>query len=75
MTTQFNQQAFEDKIYELATTEVNAVLPELVKNGGDVLEFQRQFLQAIHFAVEESVVQILYGIKLVTQAQANKEGQ
>lgn len=73
MTIQFNKQAFEDKIYELATAEINAVLPGLVKTGGDVLKFQRQFLQAIHYAIEESVVQILYSIKLM--AQVNKEGQ
>ena len=70
----FNKQAFEDRLYELATAEVNAVLPELVKIGGDVLKFQRQFLQAFHFVIEETVVQCLHGIRLMDQVQRNKEG-
>ena len=70
----FNRQAFEDKIYEIATAEVNAVLPSLMSNGGDVLKFQRQLLQAFHFAIEEIVVQCLHGIRLMDQVQQNKEG-
>ena len=74
MTT-FNKQAFEDRLYELATAEVNAVLPGLVKAGGDVLKFQRQFLQAFHFVIEESAVQCLHGIRLMAQVRQNKEDQ
>ena len=73
MTT-FNKQAFEDRLYEMTTAEVNAVLPGLVKTGGDVLMFQRQLLQAFHWTIEETVVQCLHGIRLMAQVQQYKEG-
>ena len=60
----FNQQQFANELYEFVTTRINAVYPELVRSGGDVGNFHRQFLQAIHFVVEESVVQNFHGWKL-----------
>jgi hypothetical protein len=69
MSTQFNKQKFEDKVYALVTAEVNEVFPTLVQTGGDILTFHRQLLQAIHFVIEETVVQNLHGIRLMTQAQ------
>ena len=73
----FNKQSFEDKIYELATAEVNAVLPSLMSNSGDVLMFQRQLLQAFHWTIEEVLVQSIQGIRLFDQSQrtAAKDGE
>ena len=60
----FNKQQFEDELYNFVTARINAVYPELVKSGGDIGNFHRQFLQAVHFVVEESVVQNFCGWKL-----------
>jgi len=64
MTTQFNQQAFEDELYEFVTNKVNGVFPQLLNNGDDILKTQRQMLQSIHFVIEETITQIAYGLIL-----------
>jgi hypothetical protein len=71
MTTQFNKQVFEDELYKFVTDKVNAEFPELLKSGGDMLKAQRQILQAIHFVIEETVVQITYALIL---SNGNKLG-
>lgn len=64
MTIQFNQQAFEDELYEFVTNKVNGVFPQLLNNGDDILKTQRKMLQSIHFVIEETITQIAYGLIL-----------
>lgn len=64
MVTQFNQQAFEDELYEFVTNKVNGVFPQLLNNGDDILKAQQQMLQSIHFVIEETITQIAYGLIL-----------
>ena len=65
----WNKPKFEDELYGFVTARINAVYPEIVRTDGDVLKFNRELLQAIHFVVEESVVQNMYGWRLGLEAR------
>ena len=72
-TSSFDKRAFEDELYEFVTNRVNNVFPQLFNSGGDVLEAQRQMLQAAHFVLEETITQITYAYGLMTLNQQRKE--
>jgi hypothetical protein len=65
----WNKNKFEDELYDFVTARINTVYPELVRTDGDVLKFNRELLQAIHFVVEESVVQNICGLKFSLEAK------
>lgn len=65
MTTSFNKQQFEDKIYEVVTSEVNNFFKKGDYNQSDALKTQRQMLQALHFIAEETISQIVWGMLIM----------
>ena len=66
---EFPRQQFEDKVYELVVNTMNEYF-SIPGSDSDILKVTRQMLQALHFVIEEEVVQILYATKL--KAQLNK---
>ena len=62
----FNQKQFEDKVYELVTTESNKVFSKLLKWDENTiqkegLKTQRKMLESMHRVIEELVTQNTYG--------------
>jgi hypothetical protein len=68
----FNQQQFEDKVYELVTREVNAFFSSKEFAQSEIINVQRQILHSLHFVIEETMAQIMYGLFMM--ANANKGG-
>lgn len=63
----FDQERFKKSIYKLVTKEVNAVYSELSNKNmvqQEGFRVQRQVIQALHFVIEETVVQISYGLAI-----------
>jgi len=72
----FNQKQFEDKVYELVTTESNKVFSKLLKWDENTiqkegLKTQRKMLESMHQVIEELVTQNTYGF-LARQRRAAK---
>jgi hypothetical protein len=75
----FNKQQFEDDVYALATTAVNKFYKELLAGdcasfNGDTLKMIRYFMDAMHSATTENVVQIIHGANLFNE-NTRKEGK
>lgn len=63
----FDKERFEQSIYKLVTQEVNAVYSELFQKDTvqqEGFRVQRQIIQALHFIIEETVMQISYGLAI-----------
>lgn len=68
---EFPKQPFENKVYELVVNLMNEYFA-VPRSDSEVLKATRQMLQALHFVIEEEVVQVLYTTQL--RAQLNKGG-
>ena len=68
----FNQQQFEDKVYELVTSEINAFFNGREFVQADVVNAQKQILHSLHFVVEETIAQIIYGLLIMANAKGGK---
>jgi hypothetical protein len=75
----FDKQKLEDQAYDLASAAVNAFYKELLTGpvedfNRDTLQMVRQFMDAMHFAVTENIVQIIHGANLFNE-NTRKEGK
>lgn len=69
----FNQQQFEDKVYELVTREINAFFNSREFVQADVINAQKQILHSLHFVIEETISQIVYGMLMMANAKGEKQ--
>jgi hypothetical protein len=72
----FNPKQFENRVYTLVTKEVNKAFSALLKKDNSVIELegikmQKQVMKALHCVVQETAIQILYGL-LVRMRQLPK---
>lgn len=72
----FNPKQFEKRVYTLVTKEVNKAFSALLKRDNRVIELegikmQKQVMEALHCVVQETAIQILYGL-LVRMRQLPK---
>lgn len=63
----FNAKQFEEKLYTLVTQEVNQAVTLILIGGKENvqtqgIQLQRQVTKALHDIVEETSIQILYGL-------------
>lgn len=59
----FNQQHFEDKVYELVVGMANEYF-STPRSDAETLKAIRQILKALHWVIEEQVVQVLYATQM-----------
>lgn len=64
----FNQQQFEDKLYALVTSEVNAFFNNREVIPSEAIKAQQQILHSLHFVIEETIAQIVYGVLMMMNA-------
>lgn len=63
----FNKKKFEQKVYTLVTQEVNDVFSKILRGDKSAVQKEgikvhRQVMETLHFVVEETAIQILYGL-------------
>ena len=69
----FNQQQFEDKVYELVTREINAFFNSGKFAQAEIINAQKQILHSLHFVIEETISQIVYGMLMMANAKGGKQ--
>ena len=65
----FNQQQFEDKVYELVTREINDFFNSGEFAQVEIINAQKQILRSLHFVIEETISQLVYGIFMMANAK------
>ena len=68
----FKQQQFEDKVYELVTREINDFFSSGEFAQAEIINAQKQILHSLHFVIEETISQLVYGILMMANAQGGK---